>query len=416
MKSYERLLILVPPRAALLGAGARLQFSTQTALPFVALGPGRREQGSAPAALLPKAARVELYFDAADVLLTPVEAPKLAEGKLRLALPHLLEERLLGAASDAHFAFIRGGDNRLTVAVIDRAFLTRTLQVLHEAGVQPRLAASALYLLPPPRPGETTLAVEDGRGRARWGRHEGMAFDFDGNTVPAALLLALRQSPARRVQAGGAQAAALAALLAPLEVSTHIDRDAGAAAPAAADDAIDLLQGSFAPSGWLARVAGGRSALLSGRALAAWAVAAAAAFIIGLNVYWLKLEGEARALREQSLAAFRGAFPSFTSAPDDVGLLMRHTRRELDGLRARAGQSAPADFTVLNGQAAQLLAAAPVGSVAGLEYRDGALRVRFKPGQQPDATLQDRLRSAAAQQQLNLRWEADGSARLAPAE
>jgi general secretion pathway protein L len=414
MKTWERLLILLPPRAALLGAGGRLQLGAQTALPFVALGAGRREQGSAPAALLPKAARTELYFDPTDVLLTTAEAPKLTEGKLRLALPNLLEERLLGTASDAHFAFIRGADGKLAVAVIERALLARALQVLQEVRISPRRAASALYLLPPPAPGQMRLMVEDGRGHARWGRHDGLTFDFDDTLVPAALLLALRQSGVKEVQASGAQAAALAALLAPLGVNAPIER--GMAAPAAADDAIDLLQGGFAPSGWLARVAGGRSAMLSGRALAGWAVAAAAAFIIGLNVYWLKLEGEARALREQSVAAFRGAFPGFTSVPDDVGLLMRHTGRELDTLRARAGQSAPTDFSVLNSQAAQLLAAAPIGAVAGLEYRDGALRVKFKPGQPPDAALQDRLRAAAVQQRLTLRWEADGSARLAPAE
>jgi hypothetical protein len=71
---------------------------------------------------------------------------------------------------------------------------------------------------------------------------------------------------------------------------------------------------------------------------------------------------------------------------------------------------------VLGNQAAQLLAAAPVGAVAALEFRDGVLRVKFKPGQQPDAALQDRLRSLAVQGALDLRWEADGSLRLAPLE
>lgn len=412
MKNSERLLVFMPPRGGASAAG-RPALGAQTPLRFVAIGPGRREEGAAPAALLPKAQRVELYFDAADVLLTTLDAPKLAEGKLRLALPNLLEERLLGAVADAHFAYTRTADGRLAVAVIDRALLARSLQVLEDAQLRPRLATSALYLLPAPTAGQLNVRADDGRGLARWGAHEGVAFDFDGHSAPAPLQLALRQSGARQVQVGGAQAASLAAALAALGVDARAV--AIADAPAAPEESINLLQGAFAPSGRLAGWAGGRGAV-SGKAVLGWAAAAAVVFLLGLNIYWLKLEAEARALREQALAAFRGAFPSYTAPPEDVAQLARLTSRELDTLRARAGLAAPGDFSVLGNQAAQLLAAAPVGAVATLEYRDAVLRVKFKPGQQPDAGLQDRLRSLAAQMALDLRWEADGSLRLAPRE
>ncbi|MDQ3215667.1 MAG: hypothetical protein M3P99_06255, partial [Pseudomonadota bacterium] len=64
---------------------------------------------------------------------------------------------------------------------------------------------------------------------------------------------------------------------------------------------------------------------------------------------------------------------------------------------------------------ALLLSAAPVGSVAGMEYRDGALKVKFKAGTADDAGLQNTLRSAAVQQGLAIRFETDGSARITPA-
>jgi general secretion pathway protein L len=410
MKNFERLLVLVPPRGA--GAGGRPHPNGQTPLRYAALAAGRREEGVTPAALLPKADRVELYFDAGDVLVTRLAAPKLAAGKLRLALPNLLEERLLGATADAHFAYMPTGAGEIAVAVIDRTLLTRTLQVLDEAKLRPRLAASALYLLPRPAAEQVEVQVGDGRGVARWGEHDGMAFDFDGATAPAALQLALRQSGARQVRVGGKQAAEWVAALAPLGVEVQ---PVAAADPPAAGDALDLLQGEFAPAGWWAGFASGRGAV-SGKAVLGWAGAAAVLFLLGLNVHWLKLESESRALREQALAAFRGAFPSYTSTPEDVAVLAREARRELDSLRARAGLAAPGDFTVLDNQAAQLLAAAPVGAVAGVEYRDGVLRVKFKPGQQPDAALQNRLRSLAVQLALDLRWDSDGSLRLAPAE
>jgi hypothetical protein len=60
--------------------------------------------------------------------------------------------------------------------------------------------------------------------------------------------------------------------------------------------------------------------------------------------------------------------------------------------------------------AAQLLASAPVGLLAGIEYRDAALQLKFKSP--PDSGMQNRLRAQAVQQGLQLRFEADGSARL----
>jgi len=89
------------------------------------------------------------------------------------------------------------------------------------------------------------------------------------------------------------------------------------------------------------------------------------------------------------------------------------SQRELVRLRARAGQSSAGDFTALNAQVAQLLAAAPIGLVASVEYRDAALQLKFKTP--PDAPLQNQLRAQAAQQGLQLRFEADGSARLSAA-
>lgn len=57
----------------------------------------------------------------------------------------------------------------------------------------------------------------------------------------------------------------------------------------------------------------------------------------------------------------------------------------------------------------------PVGTVAGLEYRDGGLRVKFKPGTNNDPGLQNTLRAQAIQQGLEMKFEADGTARLSPA-
>jgi general secretion pathway protein L len=139
----------------------------------------------------------------------------------------------------------------------------------------------------------------------------------------------------------------------------------------------------------------------------AWGAVWLAIFVVGLNAYSWKLQSEAGGLKSSMQTAFRSAFPN-ESLVDPVAQTKIHLRE----LRARAGQSSPDDFSILNAQAAQLLAGAPVGALAGLEYRDAALTLKFKPGAAGSSGFQNALRAQAVQQGLNLRFEADGSARL----
>jgi hypothetical protein len=139
-------------------------------------------------------------------------------------------------------------------------------------------------------------------------------------------------------------------------------------------------------------------------------------FLIGMNAYWFKLQSEESALKERTMNAFRSNFPSYTAIPGggDIGMLSKVTQREMSGLRARAGIASADDFSVLNAQIAQLLTLAPLGSIAGVEYRDAALKVKFKPGTADNPGFQNSLRAQAIQQGLEVRFEA-GAARFAPA-
>jgi general secretion pathway protein L len=153
---------------------------------------------------------------------------------------------------------------------------------------------------------------------------------------------------------------------------------------------------------------------LSGRAARAalgWAAAAIVVAIAGMNIYYLKLDSESRAIRSQMEASFRSNFPQTTAVVDPI----EQTKRQLADLRARSGIPSANDFSVLNARTALLLSTAPVGSVAGMEYRDGALKVKFKPGTGNNPALQNMLRSAAVQQGLAIRFEGDGSARITAA-
>ena len=142
-----------------------------------------------------------------------------------------------------------------------------------------------------------------------------------------------------------------------------------------------------------------------------WIGAGAAVAILGMNAYNLKLESEERSIRSQMENSFRSTFPEVTTVADT----MVQTKQKLAEVRSRAGIASANDFSVLNARTAMLLSAAPVGSVAGIEYRDGALKVKFKPGVADNPGLQNKLRSAALQQGLAVRFEGDGSARVTAA-
>lgn len=411
-KPAARLWVFAPPHR-LLAATARL--SESTVVGFVTLGAGGELQwGEASIALLPRCQRIDVVFDGGDVFQATVETPRLSEAKLRLALPNLLEDRLLAEPSQCHIACLpagradqaTGGPAELPVAAIDRGLLTRLLDVMALVGARPRAAYSAIYVLPPPT--ADTLGVFAARGRlvARTALHGGISCDVDDDgQPPAALRLALHSQRWQRIRAFGPQAQRVAKMAEALEVPVELagrPLDGGAA-----DAAINLLQGAFARGGRLGDVSRMRL-LRSWKAPLAWAAVAVTVFIAGMNAYWLQLQSEANRLQARMATAFRGAFADAEMVDPIV-----QTQRELARLRARAGQSSASDFTALNAQVAQLLAGAPVGIVAAIEYRDAALQLKFKAP--ADAQLQNRLRAQAVQQGLNLRFEADGAARISAA-
>ena len=410
-RSVAQLWVLAPPHRALAGTA---KLSESTVVGYVALDAGgEMRSGEVSIALLPRCQRADLVFDGGDVFHAEVAAPRLSEARLRLALPNLLEDLLLADPTQCQIAFLptaRGTDKTagatpaLPVAAIDRGLLTRLLDVLASAGLRPRAAYSAIYLLPPPAADALPVFAARGRLVARTALHEGVACDLDdGDQPPAALRLALASRAWPRIRAMGPQAQRLADEAAALGVP--VDLAERPIDPAAADGAINLLQGAFARGGMLSDPARLRLSLRSLRAPLAWVAVAAAVFVAGMNGYWLKLQSEAGELRGRMATAFRSAFADAEMVDPIV-----QTQRELVRLRARAGQSSAGDFTALNAQVAQLLAAAPVGMLAAVEYRDATLQLKFKSP--PEPALQNQLRAQAVQQGLQLRFDADGSARL----
>jgi general secretion pathway protein L len=430
----QQLLVFVPARRNWPG-GSRATLGPASPVDYLALqADGTAEAGRSPLGTLPRARATELVFDGLDVYTATIEAPSLSESRLRQALPNLLEERMLADPADCHFASAPAPGGRqpdgaaaalLSVAAIDRATLSRTLEACGQAQITPRAAYSELYTVPVPQDGTYCARIASGRGLLRTGQDQGCAFDLEDGTA-AALALAVRQFAIARLRLyglpGEPMAEHVSALSAALWSSSasspaslpRVTVEAASAAlnPQALGGAVNLLQGSFVPSGGF----GFSGRLLSRltrdgawKAPAGWLAVCAAIAIGGLNAYWLQLDGRFQDLRASMHRVFRDGFPNESDA-----YLLEQARRSVALLRARAGRPSADDFSVLNAQALQLLASAPVGIVAGIEYADNVYRIRFKPGSGDDPALRNALQARAPGLGLNLRFETDGAARLTP--
>lgn len=435
--SCQRLLVFVPARRSW-PTGARGGLGPSTVMPYVALqADGSMREGAAALMRMPRARAVELVFDSLDVYSATVEAPRLGEAKLRQALPNLLEERMLGDTADQHFASMPSREElpagpagsrpsaifespatvpglRLSVAAIDRATLARTLEACQQAQLQPRAAYSEIYTLPRPAGGVFGLRISRGRGRGllRTGLDQACVLDLrDG--AAGALGLARVQTGIAQLRVYAASAGAPTHPLPALEKLGIPRQDA--AQPIDVDalgDAVNLLQGAYASAGGYG-LTGRLLARLSRdgawKAPAIWLGVCAAIAVGGLNAYWLKLNAEFQDVRASMQHTFRDAFPN-EPAVDELA----QAKRDVAALRARAGRPSSDDFSVLNAQAAQLLADAPVGVVQGIEYANGSYTVRFVPGTMDSAALRNTLQARAMGQGLALRFGTDGSAQLAP--
>src|SRR5690606_21651419 len=101
---------------------------------------------------------------------------------------------------------------------------------------------------------------------------------------------------------------------------------------------------------------------------AAWAAAAAAVWILGLNVHAWQLGREEAALRQRMAAQVKAAFPDIPVVLDPV----RQAEQRRDALRAAGGEFGSSDFLPLALAAAQLLPAAS-NNVTALRYTPGEL-------------------------------------------
>ncbi len=388
---------------------------------------------------LPAADRLILLLPAADVLLVPANVPPLALPKLRLALPNLVEDRLVQDAQQCHIALgprlgaapaggwraPRAPQSR-ALMIADRAWIRfildtfgahkhRTCHLLPAQLCLPfETPAAAVPHAEAANDAEPSLdapaepvAAETAVAAATIALDAAPPSDPD---APAAVDITVRTGPAdgyglRLMPANVANWLAIAPTPATLMVSPALRELAPALSTDPAAATLD----------WATWAAGARTALASGEAdlcqfdfanggmanvdwrrwrlPIALGVLIVVVQLIGMNARWLTLRAEQKRLDAAMRTQLQTAFPNTPVILDPPAQM----RRQVEQLRLAAGKSAPEDFLPLADRFAQAATGLAPDALLALDYHGRALTITLKDGTDTAA-----LRTAARNVGLNM--------------
>lgn len=356
------------------------------------------------------AQKVVVLLAASDVNLLQVQVPPLSAGRLKAALPNLVEEHLMSDPAECILAAGPALPNGMrTIAVVNRDWLEKTVQRILALGAR-SVAVMPLQLCLPYQSDTVSAAfAESGVSldvdlAVRTGEHEGLGL---------ALL------PAQPAAATQETLQALCALVPHQAIALYVAQERMAAWQAAAEDLGQDERIALFADNWPRWIAGTRgvpfnlAAGLGGGGgpslhLRAWRWPLALAGLVllvniaGLNIEWLRLKGEAGELRAAMTQTFRSAYPKEPLTGDPV----LQMRRNIDTARQRAGQPAPDDFLVLASAFGEAWQSAMQGrtssGIATLEYNERTLQVTLKPeGEAPTAQMKQ-IQAALTARNLSL--------------
>lgn len=359
----------------------------------------------AQAAALATGRRVALIVPSTDVLITESDAPARSAAKLAQVIPFALEERVAAEVEDLHFALGTrdAKTGRVPVLVVARARIDAWLAELRAAGLDPDAIYPEATLLPT-LPGQLIVLLQADTVVLRTAEAPAMVLPVLSLTEAFDMALATQASPI-----AGLEPAPLGLLVyaGHDEWQAHQDRidalrdrfasvkvqllPAGPlellATAAAADDAINLLQGALAVASPLQQN------------WKAWRIAAVLALSlvvlhIGARYFELsRLRAQEAALDAGIQTAFRAAMPGQQNATN--------ARRRVEQRLAQVSGGG-AGGTLLPALSAVAIArnAAPAATIEGITFRDGTLDLRIVA---PDAASLD----AIGQQLRGANWQAD---------
>ncbi len=398
------LYIRMIPKTAVSDAESLLAASCPFAL--VADAGGIQREGMASLAelrsIVPSAQRVVLLLAASDVTLLRVQVPPMSPARLKAALPGLVEDRLI--ADPAESTLVAGAADSggmRTVGVVQRDWLDSIVNLFLSFGAR-KLAVVPLQLCLPYQDGEASAAIHEIADELeltlRMTEQEGIGlaiFPENGEPAEHAVLQTLR------------------AMAAQMPVALYVPQSQMQAYRQAAESSEGQGQSiAVHAESWTTWIAGAGAAkldLAAGRQEAGgakldwrkwrWPVTLGVllllANIVALNVDWWRMRSEAEQLRASMTQIYRATFPKDTVIVDPLAQMKQ---------KLGAGQrGAPDDFTALAAAFGEAWAgvgqARGTAAIAGLEYKERSLQVRFKPGGTPPT---EQMKTALANRNLAL--------------
>lgn len=338
--------------------------------------------GQPPAATIAGAGEIVALVPGEDVLLTTAKLGARNRAQLLQALPYAVEDQLLDAVEDLHFAASRGTADVIGVAVVAKKTLRAWLERLAEAGVRPDVLVPDTLALAA-EAGSSALMIEDARAIVRLAPWSAFACDLRG--LPDWLAQAQAAGVLAPLAVQDFRAAAPLAL--PVAVAHYRERQrdplaqlaAGLAAPP-----LNLLDGEFSPRHRQAR--GARW----WRIAAALAAAVVLLAFANLGIDVLRLSRASMRLDTLAQDAARKAFPDVDAAQLARVGPAQVMRARLD--RLRGGADASGLLRVLRDMAPVLGTSTHV-QTRGIEYRNGILELALRA---PDVATLDSVRERLA--------------------
>ena len=330
--------------------------------------------------------RVQVWTPPSDSLLTHVTLPTRSRAKIQQALPFALEEQLIGEPEQLHFSYRIQEDNSLAVAVTARERMQSWLSQLTAAGLRPTGFCPALLALPLDA-GSWSVAFRENDLWVRTGISSGFVCAPNENAPPTMLEMALREAREKQnapvgltvihPPAGFNQSVWATQLKLPVVVQKQ-DFWTGYRASI---PALNLLQGSFAPSHQMQEMIPGlRPAAVM---LAIWLVGS-----LGFNLWeWRNLKNTHENLRQEMTKVFRQTF-SDAQVVVDPALQMQRLLGELQG---KSGKPTQADALPLLGSLAPVMQAHPRIKLRSIQYGESRLTVDISL---PDFQTMETVKSA----------------------
>lgn len=338
-------------------------------------------------------ANVVLLIAAVDVTLIELTIPPMPDSKLRMALPNMVEDQLMGDLKDSvlQAGTARPGNHR-TVAVAQRSWLQQLSTHLFGAGAHQVKALPDQLCLPWTKDQcGARLTVQGGQCSLQLRSNEeagiGMLLESVQNIDDnLAMLDMLAPAGAIRLLVPGDQLQAYrTAISADPAGSARItvaEEDWGVTIQAARSVTINLMAGLNSAD--------------SNRVqwqLWKWPLVLATLVLLvnigALNYDYWNLKREAQALKQGMLQTYRSTFPKETV----VLFPLEQMRKHVDIAQRNAGQASQDDFTLLLSQfgaAWTSLNGAVLPKLVSIEFKDHGLQLQVK-GDMPQKELQTAL-------------------------